>query len=253
MIFGELTRLGLVVSTAYVLVIAFSPPLAIKMPPQPTSKSPWPVWREYVIMRVFATATVPAQRVVYLVVTILESVYILSSILQGSPTSPRPGSYVPSAGVSLIPAPASLRPHQMGVVGLLVAISGCLLRIACYRALGANFTFENTTPKGLVTSGPYTIVRHPSYLGWWLTLVGLPWYHLSNGTWIVESGFVDWQVGGMGVGKTMVYSWVLVSFLTGVALSSRAGYEDSLLKEQFGPEWEAWSRRVKYKVFPGVF
>ncbi|KAK1223516.1 hypothetical protein PQX77_013614 [Marasmius sp. AFHP31] len=208
------------------------------MPPRPTSKSPWPVWREYVIMRIFAAITVPAQRVVYLVVTILESAYILSSIFEGSSTSPRPDSSVLPAGVSLIPAPASLCPRQMAVVGLLVAISGCLLRIACYRALGANFTFENTTPKGLVTTGPYAMVRHPSYLGWWLTLVGLPWYHLSNGTWIVESGFLDWQVAGMGVGKMIVSGWVLVSILTGVALSSRAGYEDSLLKEQFGPDWE---------------
>ncbi|KAJ8079763.1 hypothetical protein PM082_016585 [Marasmius tenuissimus] len=254
MTFIEPARLCLVVLTGYVVSLSFAPPTgSIKLPPRPTTESPWSAWTEYLLVRCFSTRLTPVQRMTYIILTVFESTYILSSMIQGSSISTQPNLNDRPAGLTLIPAPTPLRPRPLAIMGLLITISGCLLRIACYRALGASFTFESTAPKGLVTTGPYAIVRHPSYLGWWLTLVSLPWYHLSRGSWVIESGFLDWQVAAMRIGKMIVYGWVLVGFLTAVLLTMRARYEDKSLKEQFPREWEAWSKRVRYLVIPGVY
>ncbi|KAJ8079760.1 hypothetical protein PM082_016582 [Marasmius tenuissimus] len=157
----------------------------MKIPPKPTMKSPWPVWREYLIIRIFGT-----------------------------------------------------RP----IIGLLIGIAGCLLRIACYRSLGSSFTFERSAPKELVTTGPCAFVRHLSYLGLWLALFGLPWYHLSEGAWIIESGLFNWQVAGSMVGRALVYGWAIFLASAAALLSMRAEYEDMLLKKQFGREWEKKER-----------
>ena len=59
-----------------------------------------------------------------------------------------------------------------------------------YRYLGQFFLFEPNIQRGheLIISGPYSVVRHPSYTGLILIFGGLfPWY-LSKGSWIIESG-----------------------------------------------------------------
>ncbi|KAK1223514.1 hypothetical protein PQX77_013612 [Marasmius sp. AFHP31] len=253
-----LSNLCLVILSGYVLNISYSPPSgSLKIPPVPTMRSPWPVWREYLLVRGFGATLVPVQRVTYVVVTALESAYIASSILRLSSTSaePNPGLTpleTNSTGVTLLPSPTSPRPSRLAILGLIIGVSGCLLRIACYRALGNDFKFENTAAEKLVTTGPYSLVRHPGYLGFWLILIGLPWYHLSRGSWIIESGFLDWQATGIPIGKMMVYGWILISLCVGALLTARAGYEDMLLKKQFGREWQEWSRRVRFKVIPGA-
>ncbi|KAJ8094198.1 hypothetical protein PM082_023407 [Marasmius tenuissimus] len=256
----QLSNLCLVIFSGYVLNISYAPPSgSLKIPPVPTTGSPWPVWREYLLVRGFGATLVPIQRVAYVAVTALESAYIASSIFHPSlvtSTSEPEGSTPPetdSTGVTLLPSPTNPRPSHLAILGLIIGISGCLLRIACYRALGSDFKFENTAAEKLVTTGPYSLVRHPAYLGFWLILVGLPWYHLSRGSWIVESGFLAWQVAGVLIGKMMVYGWILISLCVGTLLTIRAGYEDKLLKERFGREWKEWSRRVKFKVIPSIY
>ncbi|KAJ8079765.1 hypothetical protein PM082_016587 [Marasmius tenuissimus] len=266
MSFSGLARLCLVLISGYVFNISTTPPLgSMKMPPRPTTKSPWPVWREYLIVRVLSNTMTPLQRATYIIVTVLESIYILSSLRQASHESPiaRPGASVGLSrftGVTLLPNAPRLHLSTLPIIGLIIGIGGCLLRIACYRALGGGFTYEipnNATGKAapkLVTTGPYSVVRHPSYLGAWLTAIGLPAYHLSNGSWIVESGFLDWQIWGMlDIGKTLVCGWIATRLAVVVLLSMRAGYEDMLLRKQFGQEWDIWSGRVRYRVIPGLY
>lgn len=50
-------------------------------------------------------------------------------------------------------------------IGMVAVWIGGAIRIACYRELGRLFTYELTIREKhrLVTSGPYSIVRHPSY------------------------------------------------------------------------------------------
>ena len=61
------------------------------------------------------------------------------------------------------------------VVGLALMIAGMALRWYSIRVLGASFTCEVSTRPGqeVVESGPYRWVRHPSYTGGLLTLLGV--------------------------------------------------------------------------------
>ncbi|KAJ8079770.1 hypothetical protein PM082_016592 [Marasmius tenuissimus] len=260
----QLTKLFLVVLSAIVLKESYTPPLrSLTLPPQPTLKSPWPVWREYMIIAGIGCTTFPIQRVAYMIVTLLESIYILSSLSQPSPHP----SIVPTSSntttVTLLPSPSS-HASPIAIFGLLVGIAGGVLRISAYRALGKGFTYEipdvakgiPPAPK-LVTTGPYDIVRHPSYTGLWMIAVGLPLYHLSSGSWVVESGFFDWKVeiGALeiGVGRILVYAWVIAALAAPTLGTMRAGYEDVLMKKAFGSQWELWRTRVKYRVIPWVY
>lgn len=59
--------------------------------------------------------------------------------------------------------------------GALVTCTSALLRLWCYRLLGDLFTFDINIKKGhrLVSTGPYSIVRHPSYTAGTLNYCGL--------------------------------------------------------------------------------
>ena len=67
-------------------------------------------------------------------------------------------------------------------VGTLMTILGGLIRYTCYRALGRMFTFEMSIRRNhkLITSGPYAIVRHPSYVGSILVIGGMMLIHGSK-------------------------------------------------------------------------
>ena len=76
--------------------------------------------------------------------------------------------YAPSAMSADVRYPA-----YAGGLGLIVA--GMLLRMHCWRELGAFFTHTVTIADDhrVVDGGAYRLLRHPSYLGALLTLMGL--------------------------------------------------------------------------------
>jgi protein-S-isoprenylcysteine O-methyltransferase Ste14 len=61
------------------------------------------------------------------------------------------------------------------VVGLFLMVAGLVLRWYSIRVLGASFTCEVATRPGqkVVEAGPYRLVRHPSYTGSLLTVLGM--------------------------------------------------------------------------------
>ena len=61
------------------------------------------------------------------------------------------------------------------ILGLVLMVAGMALRWYSIRVLGASFTCEVSTRPGqaVVESGPYRWVRHPSYTGGLLTLLGV--------------------------------------------------------------------------------
>ncbi|KDQ51226.1 hypothetical protein JAAARDRAFT_81522 [Jaapia argillacea MUCL 33604] len=158
---------------------------------------------------------------------------ILQSLIPGTRTS--------SPTISV---PASF------ILGFILATSGGLLRYWCYRTLGRFFTFELSIRPGhrLVTDGPYSVVRHPSYAGALLCGSGVYLSLFSRGSWLRESGVLDNKLA-----RGVVISYMLVSGLLYVALARRPLKEDDMMKKEFGKEWDEWAGRVPYRLFPGIY
>ncbi|KAH7915203.1 hypothetical protein BJ138DRAFT_998379 [Hygrophoropsis aurantiaca] len=128
---------------------------------------------------------------------------------------------------------------------LLFTLSG-LIRWQCYRELGRFFTFNLSLRKNhrLITTGPYSVVRHPSYTG--LPLCALGAYGMSS--WVRESGMLNiWAV------RMLVGTWCALITIITITLMGRTRKEDVMLKEEFGEEWEEWAKRVRYRLVPGIY
>ena len=100
----------------------------------------------------------------------------------------------------------------------------------------------------LITSGPYSIVRHPGYTAFVVLLSGNILLLASKGSYFTEAGL--WN---SVVGKTIAYS--ILGYLTwvGASLCWRTPEEDAMMRRAFGPEWDEWARRTRYCLFPFVY
>ena len=135
-------------------------------------------------------------------------------------------------------------------IGLALMVLGSSIRLMTYRHLGRFFRFEASIQKDheLIVSGPYSVVRHPSYTGGILISCGLfPW-HLSKGSWIMESGSWNTALGKLLVGVYFSIIFLIVSFAL-----ARTSKEDMALRNWFGKKWEDWAKRVPYSIFPGIY
>jgi len=135
------------------------------------------------------------------------------------------------------------------IVGLVLVLFGGWLRSKCYQAMGENFTFDLTIRQkhNLVTKGPYSFVRHPSYLASTLVFSGLGIWWASPGSWIIESGFVRTIPGATCIA---LFASCLTTVCSG--LISRIPGEDERLKSVFGKQWDDWVQRVPCAVIPGL-
>ena len=107
------------------------------------------------------------------------------------------------------------------VVGVPLLALGLVLGLAASRRLGSALTPTPVpiTQAGLRTEGIYAVLRHPIYSAVLLAALG---FTVIMGTW--------WTVGVFVV---------LVGFFT---LKYR--WEDRLLAQEYGTQWEAWSRQT---------
>ncbi|MFN0013971.1 MAG: methyltransferase family protein [Saprospiraceae bacterium] len=115
-----------------------------------------------------------------------------------------------------------------GGFGLIVG--GLALRIWAIGTLGAAFTstVQILQEHRLITTGPYRIVRHPSYLGAYLVFLG---------------------------GAVFLQAWVglIVSAVCmGVAYGIRIPAEERALEANFGDEWRAYRKRT-WGMVPGLW
>lgn len=147
-------------------------------------------------------------------------------------------------------APHSVRITPSLVLGSGFVVSGALLRLYCYSTLGKYFTFETgiTRNHRLVTTGPYSLCRHPSYTGAVLAYFGILFYFGSPGSWFVECVFK-----GSMVGKVLGISYALMMSLIVAGLLSRIEKEDEGLKREFGQDWVEYAAKVPYVLVPGVY
>ncbi|KAF8261778.1 hypothetical protein EI94DRAFT_761608 [Lactarius quietus] len=153
------------------------------------------------------------------------------------------------------PKHLSLPPHASTlpatfVLGCLMTAASGVLRLACYKTLGSLFTFEITLRKDhrLVTSGPYAFVRHPSYSGVVLGVVGTLLVHFGPASWWARAGWF-----GTLWGQAYALAWCMMEAYVLWSILCRAPTEDAILRKEFGAEWDAWAARVPYRVIPGVF
>ncbi|KAL7278146.1 hypothetical protein ACG7TL_008118 [Trametes sanguinea] len=148
-------------------------------------------------------------------------------------------------------ARASLRLTLLSTVACSLGTTGGAIRVWCHRTLGRNFTWTLSIQEKhkLVTTGPYAIVRHPSYAAWMIMLLGNFALLFSEGSYFVEAGWLERPVG-------KVVASVVVGYLTCVTMAvplGRAAREDDILKEEFGTEWLEWAKRTPYRLIPYVY
>lgn len=147
-------------------------------------------------------------------------------------------------------AVSRIRLTPLFLLGWFCNLIGAALRYYCYQIMGDLFTFELSIRKDhtLITSGPYSFVRHPSYTGALIAALGTVMCYLSNGSWFVECS--GWIVEGNGVlgGLRAAIVGILL-----IALVSRTRKEDEMLKRQFDKQWEDWSKMVPYRLIPGLY
>jgi protein-S-isoprenylcysteine O-methyltransferase Ste14 len=114
-------------------------------------------------------------------------------------------------------------------LGVVLFSVGGVLRLWPVYVLGHRFSGLVAIQPGhtLVTSGMYGIIRHPSYLGLLLNLLG----------WVL-----------------VFRSWVgaLLTVVTVVPLLARINAEERLLRSQFGEEYDAYRARTS-RLIPGLY
>jgi len=114
-------------------------------------------------------------------------------------------------------------------LGVLLFIAGGALRIWPIYVLGHRFSGLVAIQPGhtLVTTGLYSIIRHPSYLGLLVNALGWAFAFRS------------------GVG-------ILLTALTILPLVARIRSEETLLHTQFGAEYDAYRARTS-RLIPGLY
>ncbi|KAE9400514.1 hypothetical protein BT96DRAFT_975224 [Gymnopus androsaceus JB14] len=136
------------------------------------------------------------------------------------------------------------------LVGFFLTLCGAWVRWSSYRALGRLFTFGLSIrdKHKLITTGPYSIVRHPSYIGSLCVHTGIFLCVFGPGSWIYECGW--WNLGSIKI-LAMLVAAISASILS--VLFNRMGLEDKMMQKEFGPQWDVWAKNVPYKLLPGIF
>lgn len=169
-------------------------------------------------------------------------------------------------------APVLLTVSPMLVAGACAVAFANLLRQRCFRELGPLFTFEVAIQPNhkLVTTGPYAVVRHPSYIGIYLTLLGSTLVGVAPGSWLrecwfsfacsgaqVEARTLGTRVGVPSAGQVIVSAlvgfWLLKTAFVYKSTYNRLQMEDQELHRVFGKTWEEYARRVRWRILPGIY
>jgi protein-S-isoprenylcysteine O-methyltransferase Ste14 len=115
-------------------------------------------------------------------------------------------------------------------VGIAIMLLGMALRYWAVITLGASFrtTIETTRDQKVVTTGPYKLIRHPSYCGWLLICCG---YGIAMQNWL---------------------SLLVAVLLPLTALLYRIHVEEKVLVSSLGTEYVEYQKRTK-RLIPWVW
>ncbi|KAF8307945.1 hypothetical protein DL93DRAFT_2064447 [Clavulina sp. PMI_390] len=133
-------------------------------------------------------------------------------------------------------------------MGLILLASGSLFRIWAMETLGRLFTFQLTVRKKhkVINSGPFGLVRHPSYTGALIMVLG---------------EFVVLQTGNIGqryLGSSSRSSWVITLIsaipvcMTLAVILPRIEREEAMLVDGLGQEYRQYRKQVPRRLIPGV-
>jgi protein-S-isoprenylcysteine O-methyltransferase Ste14 len=140
------------------------------------------------------------------------------------------------------------------IAGSCLSVIGSAIRIHCYSTLGRLFTFELSIRQNhkLVTSGPYSIVRHPSYAGGLCVFLGILLCHFHTRSWLVSCSGV-FPSSDQGVKLTLGGVLVCLFSLLFSGLEGRIQKEEAMLQGNFGDQWTSYVKRVPYRLVPWLF
>ncbi|KAI0772222.1 hypothetical protein BC629DRAFT_746110 [Irpex lacteus] len=87
----------------------------------------------------------------------------------------------------------AVRVTTEAIIGCILVLTGAGIRLASQRSLGSFFTWEKAVKKDqeLITTGPYAVVRHPSYTGMILVTAGTLLCHFGPGAWLRQSSLLE--------------------------------------------------------------
>lgn len=145
-------------------------------------------------------------------------------------------------------------PSPALVAGSFLSVIGSAIRIHCYSTLGRFFTFELSIRQDhkLVTSGPYAIVRHPSYAGGLCVFLGLLLCHFHTRSWLAScSGVFPSSDQGVKLALGCIWAGLLAVLYSG--LGGRIRKEEAMLQGNFGDQWKSYVNRVPYRLVPWLF
>ena len=137
-------------------------------------------------------------------------------------------AFASTVGALVLPALVRPAPPSVGLVASIaigMEVCGVVLSQVARIYMGRSFGILPGN-RGIVTRGPFRIVRHPIYVGWFLLTIG---YFLAYPSWInflivsAASPFMIWRI-------------VL---------------EEQLLLQY--PDYREYAQRVRFWLMPGVF
>jgi protein-S-isoprenylcysteine O-methyltransferase Ste14 len=133
-----------------------------------------------------------------------------------------------SAHVQWLNFPFALSLWQ--IIGLVLLVMGLVIRWIAINTLKKYFTANLTIQQDhkLITTGIYNYIRHPSYLGGALCFAGF----------------------GIALGNYVSLFFIFLVNL--IMLLVRIDYEEKILKNEFGAEFEEYKKRTK-KLLPALF
>ncbi|KAI0747198.1 ICMT-domain-containing protein [Daedaleopsis nitida] len=135
-------------------------------------------------------------------------------------------------------------------LGCLLGFAGGFIRVWCHNTLGRLFTWELALrgEHKLITRGPYSIVRHPSYTGFIFLTVGNLLLLYSPGSFFRETGLSATVPGKI----VAAFSTAFTGWVCG-GLLYRTHTEDLMMKKEFGAQWEEWAQKTPYRLIPYVY
>ena len=156
--------------------------------------------------------------------------FVIAFLVRRPPSaiSRDPGSWLLAFGgtfAGVLFRPAGAHPHWGVAAGLGLQLAGLAVCVISLLALGRSFGFV-AADRGLVTRGPYAIVRHPVYAAYLL----------------IQSGYLLQSISLRNV---------LVMMLASGCNVGRALMEERLLART--PAYRAYQHRVRWRLVPGLW